>query len=243
MRVDGIIFDKDGTLMDFDAFWVTVSVKAMEDVLRQLGREDIPVSKFLEAFGVKDGVTDINSVLCRGTYAQMGQLVQTVLSQCGCDAEPDAVTALVEAAYSRNADAGAIQPTCPELSEVLAALKQRNIQLALVTTDNPEITHKCLRALGIEALFDKIYTDDGKTPQKPDPYCADDFARRIGAPKERLVMVGDTMTDMKFAKNAGITAVGVAKTDQNKVILAPFADVVVTSLAQLAEVLGNLVWE
>lgn len=39
MRVDGIIFDKDGTLMSFDAFWVSLSVKALEDVLGQLGME------------------------------------------------------------------------------------------------------------------------------------------------------------------------------------------------------------
>ena len=39
MRFDGIIFDKDGTLMSFDAFWVSLSVKALEDVLGQLGME------------------------------------------------------------------------------------------------------------------------------------------------------------------------------------------------------------
>ena len=39
MSVEAIIFDKDGTLMSFDAFWVSLSVKALEDVLGELGME------------------------------------------------------------------------------------------------------------------------------------------------------------------------------------------------------------
>ena len=39
MRAEGIIFDKDGTLMSFDAFWVSLSVKALGDVLGQFGMD------------------------------------------------------------------------------------------------------------------------------------------------------------------------------------------------------------
>ena len=72
MRVDGIIFDKDGTLMSFDAFWVSLSVKALEDVLGELGMDHGLLPEILTAFGVRDGVTDINGVRCKGTYAEMG---------------------------------------------------------------------------------------------------------------------------------------------------------------------------
>ena len=40
MRADVIIFDKDGTLMDFDAYWVTVSAKSVARVLRDIGVGD-----------------------------------------------------------------------------------------------------------------------------------------------------------------------------------------------------------
>ena len=237
MKADAIIFDKDGTLIDFDAFWVTVSVKALEDVLRQFGKDNVPVCEILQTLGVHDGVTDIEGILCKGTYEQMGQIVYDILHQYGCNASCDEVTGVLVEAYNNNSDVGEVKPTCPNLAECLTLLKKRNKKLAVVTTDNEEITRKCLKKLGIEELFDKIYTDDGKTPVKPDPYCVTDFCRITGVKQEHIVMVGDTMTDVRFAKNAGIAVIGVAKTDKNKAVLTPFADAVISNLSDLLEIL------
>lgn len=238
MNVDAIIFDKDGTLIDFDAFWVTVSRNAISDVLKELGREDIPICEILTAFGVHDGITDINGVLCKGTYAQLGQIVYDILNEHGCNISCDEAVKCVVDAYSKNSDSGEVKPTCPDLAGILRALKNRNIKLAVVTTDNAQITHKCLKELGIESLFDKIYTDDGKTPVKPAPDCAFDFCRLTGVKKERMVMVGDTMTDVTFAKNAGIPVIGVAKTPQNRALLESYADAVISDISGLCDILG-----
>lgn len=238
MNVDAIIFDKDGTLIDFDAFWVTISIKAIKDILRQLGKEEISVYEILEAFGVHDGVTDINGILCKGTYKQMGQIVYDIACRYGCDISCDEIEQIVTESYIKNSDKGEIKPTSPNLLEVLTELKKRNKKLAVVTTDNEEITRKCLKKLGIEELFDKIYTDDGKIPTKPDPYCVFDFCKLTGVKRECVVMVGDTMTDINFAKNAGIMVIGVAKTNQNKQILAPRADAVITDLSHIFEILN-----
>ena len=50
-------------------------------------------------------------------------------------------------------------------------------------------------------------------------------------------MVGDTLTDMNFAKNSGVLAVGVAKNDRNRQILAPRADVVLNCAADVLKYL------
>lgn len=238
MVADAIIFDKDGTLLDFDAFWVTVSVNALKSVLQQLKMEQVPLCELTEALGVHNGVTDINGVLCKGTYAEIGKILHGILQKYGCTASCDRVIRLTLQAYNQNADTGVIKPTCPDLAATLARLKSRGKKLALVTTDNETITRKCLCELGIISYFDKLYTDDGKTPQKPDPYCANAFATFAGVSKDRLVMVGDTMTDMHFAKNAGIRAIGVAKNEENKGVLAPYADAVIAQISQLTEIIG-----
>lgn len=238
MKAEAVIFDKDGTLIDFDAFWVSVSVKAIEEVLARTGMQDTLVEAILTAFGVHDGVTDMNGVLCKGTYEEMGHIVYGILQENGCTLSCDEVVKLVLDAYNRNADAGTVKPTCPELAEVLTDLKEQGIKLAVVTTDNREITCKCLDSLGVTNLFDRIYTDDGVTPTKPDPFCVYDFCRLTGVEKDGVVMVGDTMTDMRFAANAGIPAIGVAKRDENRAVLAPHAYAVISDMTQLKSLIG-----
>lgn len=237
MNTKGIIFDKDGTLLDFDAFWVKVSVVAMREFLNEMGAAPVDVSEILTAFGVRDGRTDTNGVLCKGTYEQMGQIVYDILMKHGISVSQDVVTCRVEAAYQQNAEAGEVRPTCPDLVEVLTGLKSKGLKLAIVTTDQPHITNQCLEKLGIGRLFDRIYTDDGQTPTKPHPHCAWDFCREFGLNREQVVMVGDTLTDMSFAKNAGIMGVGLAADDRAKAELLPYADTVISALSHLPEVL------
>lgn len=238
MKAEAVIFDKDGTLIDFDAFWIGVSVAAVSDVLKKLGRADIPAEEILCAYGVNGNTVDIDSILCKGTYEQLGQLTWDILQKYGCPITRDEAVKIVLDAFNSNMDAGVVKPTCPELKQVLTKLKDRGIKLAVVTTDNTPITHLCLDKLGITALFDTIYTDDGIAPAKPDPWCAEDFLRRNGIGKDRAVMVGDTMTDVRFARNAGIGVVGVAPTEQGRLLLAPHADALVTDLSALLTLLA-----
>ena len=50
-------------------------------------------------------------------------------------------------------------------------------------------------------------------------------------------MVGDTLTDMRFAKNAGIRAIGVAKNEKNRKILSTMTDTVVHDVSLVGALL------
>ena len=237
MKVEAIIFDKDGTLLDFDAFWIAVSRKALALVLEKFNMPASLSEEILSAFGVRNGITSINGVLCKGTYEQMGGIVYDIMHRNGCNCSCDEVIRVVIAAYNESADAGEVKPTCARLAEILHELKRQNKRLAVVTTDNGIITSKCLSELGIEDLFDKIYTDDGITPTKPDPFCAFDFGKIYGIEKEKILMVGDTVTDARFAANAGISMVGLAKSEENREILLEHTNTVISEMTELLELL------
>lgn len=233
--IKAIIFDKDGTLIDFDAFWISVSENAIDLLLKSINREDIPRDELLASIGVSDGVSDIGGLLCGGTYEEIALAFNRVLEKYGCALERERVIADVLDFYNKSAAVGTVKPTCENLSEVLAELKARGIKIAVVTTDNFEITERCLKALGVYDCFDKIYTDDGKTPIKPDPSCALDFCEFCGVNKDEMLMVGDTMTDVRFARNAGIRVMGVGAKAENRARLEPHADAVELDVSKIFE--------
>ena len=209
MKAEAVIFDKDGTLMEFDPFWVKVAESAVQDILNRLGINSVPVWEVLEAFGVRGEVSDTDGIIRGGTYEQAGEALAEVLERHGIKIESAKLSALVREAFAANSGAGGIKG-CEGVKETLSRLKLLGIRLAVVTTDSADITGKCLKVLGIESLFDKIYTDDGRTPPKPEPYCAVEFLKAYGIKPENAVMVGDTLTDAQFAENAGMKFIAVA---------------------------------
>ena len=237
MDVRAIIFDKDGTLMKFDSFWVEVSRCAVRDILRQINRDDIPMGRLLGALGISGDTADIDGLLCKGTYEQIALTIGGILREFGIDISDTDIIKMTVSAYNDNADSGKIEPACENIRGVLEKLKNSGRKLAVVTTDDLQITHKCLEKLGIEDLFEKIYTDDGINPVKPNPECASEFLSQFHIPVQKAVMVGDTMTDIRFARNAGISVIGVGETSDIRERLIPYADTVIPDISYLFDLI------
>lgn len=163
MKTKAVIFDKDGTLLSFDAFWLPISA----GVIEELAGEHRLAEEMWQALGVEEGTARIDGVLCSGTYTQIGQKLYAVLKRHGCRWEESDVIRRTVEAYHTYKERGMLKPACDHLWDVLQQLKHLGMKLAVVTTDDPFLTKKCLEDLGIADCFDAVYTDDGIVPAKP----------------------------------------------------------------------------
>lgn len=237
MSTKAVIFDKDGTVLDFEGFWVPIAVKATEVIMSKLGVIDVPSAKVLESMGVVNGTASIKGSLCFGTYRDMAEDMNAVFKKYGYNFDIEMLTDLTVEAYHTSTDAGEIKPTCENIEEVMQNLKGRGIIIVLVTSDGPVMTEKCLKGLGIDKYFDLVITDDGTHPNKPDPFMINKLCADYGYDKSEVVMVGDTLTDMNFALNGGIRSIGLAKTEENKAILLEKTETVIPDISGLLTVL------
>lgn len=231
----GIIFDKDGTLLNFEAFWLPITDGVLKDLAHKFCVPAAAEETAKQKIGIHDGKVGKNSVLCAGTYAQISEIVRSVFSQFGTEAAEKEMYRELCRAFEENMFRGVVVPTTPDLRDLLLYLKTQGIKLFVATTDNFSITSACLKKLGVDGLFDGVFTDGAGYPPKPDPYIIEKIAKEYAVPRENLLMVGDTCTDLLFARNGRIKAAYVSQENEDAV-LSPSPDFLMRDLNELRSV-------
>jgi phosphoglycolate phosphatase len=96
----------------------------------------------------------------------------------------------------------------PQVKEILALLKHRGFKLAVATSKDKHEMAKALQYHGLENTFDMICC--GKEyGEKPNPAMLTHIMTILHVRSDETIMIGDTTTDMEFAKNAGVKSIGV----------------------------------
>ena len=97
----------------------------------------------------------------------------------------------------------------PEMPEMLHALRERGIMLAVVTNKPDPHAKKMIRTLFPEGdLFARVQGQCADYPVKPDPTMLDVVRESLGFSREETLYLGDMDVDLQFAKNAGLKCVG-----------------------------------
>jgi HAD superfamily hydrolase (TIGR01662 family) len=97
----------------------------------------------------------------------------------------------------------------PGAREVLEALHERGIKLAIATNKIGQFARELFEHFGLDKLFAVIVGDEGVSRNKPDPEMLLQAIGKMRLEKEEVIFVGDSPTDIQTAKNAGIRAFAV----------------------------------
>lgn len=226
-----IIFDKDGTLIDFDAMWggwLTQLTQRLETATR------LPISaRLFAAIGFDPATNHVapNGPLAIATMAELRALTVDVLLAAGLPRVT--ATAAVESAWIVP-DPVALARPLADLPLLFRTLRTQNIKLAVATTDDHAPTTATLAALGIAPFVDAVIGGDDGVPVKPAPEMITTLCRSLGIVAARAAMVGDTIADLQMGRAAGAgLVIGVLSGVGTADVLAPFADRLIPSVADL----------
>lgn len=92
--------------------------------------------------------------------------------------------------------------------EAIMRLVNDNWLLAIATGKSRRGLDAIFKSHDLEQFFDTVWcADDG--PGKPNPFMCQEAMSALGAEAGQTLMIGDAVHDMRMARSAGITALGV----------------------------------
>jgi len=89
------------------------------------------------------------------------------------------------------------------IDALLDRLRACGLPLRVVTNKPTELSRGVLAAAGLLARFDAVHGADRSAQRKPAPALLLEAAAGLGIATERLLMVGDSMNDLRAARAAG----------------------------------------
>ena len=234
MRIKGALFDKDGTLIDFTASWRGM----IEAMIAGYAKGDDALALALgDAIGF-DGRTGAflpgSPVVADSNDVVAGLIAALLPGVTAEEVEDDANRRAAAAAAGDDAGVAAV----PGLAEALDRLAALGIASGVATHDSEAAARAQTTALGVIDRFSFISGYDSGWGLKPGPGMPNAFAAAIGAHPGEIVMVGDSLHDLEAGRAAGCAAaVAVLTGPAGEAELAPHADVVLPSIADLPDYL------
>ncbi len=121
------------------------------------------------------------------------------------------------------------------IEEALALLSDRGVRLGLVTGKGPRSAEISLKYLRIAHYFDAIRAGSSDGDRKPAGIR--EMIARWGLPPEEVAYVGDMVSDMQSAREAGVMALAAAWADtaDTEALAATHPDQLFTSVGDFVE--------
>ena len=220
--IDGLLFDKDGTLFDFRISWGGWAA----GFLASLARDPDHAARLGRAIGF-----DATTL----TFAPDSPVIAATAADIAAALAPhlDGIS-LADLTDRINDTAGsAPMSQAVPLRPLLDGLRARGLRLGVATNDTEAPARQHLATHGITDCFDFIAGYDSGHGAKPGPGMCLAFAASQGLQPSRVAMIGDSRHDLEAGRAAGMRTVAVLTGIATAADLAALADVVLPDIGAL----------
>jgi phosphoglycolate phosphatase len=233
-RAKAILFDKDGTLVDFNGTWLTLYEKL---ALEAAEGDSAEAARLLEI----GGYDRASNAFIAGSELAAGTTETIVRLWIG---ERDAKRfaqwkTRMDRAFVEEGPAAAVPVT--GLAATLHQLHGEGRKLAVVTNDLEAAARRTVENFGVAHLFSAFLGYDSVKNPKPAADPVHLACRMLEVLPAEVIVVGDNLHDLEMAHSAGAgAAVGVLTGTTGRAELESKADAVLSSIADLPQWLASI---
>lgn len=243
--VSAILFDKDGTLLQFVSLWGSWGEHLLGKFTAYMQQRGLLINKeqlpaLMGTVHNTEGIItdyDRNGPLAMGTMNDLYAILAWQAYLLGLS-WAEAMELVHQCRLEADAMLEEKRPVLalPELHRFLDECAGAGLPMAVVTADETEAAEKHLHWLGIRHYFSEVIGTDLVNQGKPFPDMVQLACERLDIDPAQTAIIGDTNGDMRMAKAAGAqVAIGLSEREDNFALnlILPDADVIVRSYAEL----------
>ncbi|SIR06999.1 phosphoglycolate phosphatase [Rhizobium sp. RU20A] len=229
-RIAGILFDKDGTLLDYAKSWVPINY----ELGRRAARGDEALARTILAETGMDpdtGYVTPDSLLAAGNTVEIAEGMIAAGS-------PLSLADLTIAFDNLFAMAADYSTPVTDLGAFFAGLKAAGYRLGVASSDNERSIRETARRFGFTDCLDFVAGYDSGYGIKPEPGMVLGFCAATGLDPRQVAVVGDNNHDLHMGRAAGVgLTVAVLTGTGSPQSLAAAADHVLADITELHRVL------
>ncbi len=230
-RIAGILFDKDGTLLDFDASWGPVNRKV---ALMAAAGDEALADRLLLACGMDPATGAIvpDSLFASANTVEIAEGMIAAGS-------PVSLEELVPKIDDCFAEAAQLSVPVTELAPLFARLHGKGLRLGIASSDNERSIRVAAERFGILPYVDFVAGYDSGHGKKPEAGMVLGFCAATGLSPLEVAVVGDNNHDLHMGHNTGAgLKIGVLSGTGSRETLAVHSDMVLADITELEAVLG-----
>lgn len=193
--ISGILFDKDGTLLDYVKSWVPVNYQVAS--IAADGDQDL-ARRLLVAGGMDPdtGYVTPDSLLAAGNTVE----IATGMVAAGAQYSVKDLTAKLDGLFSNSA-AYAVPVT--DLAAFFAGLHAKGYWLGVASSDNERSIRETAKRFGFDGYLHYVAGYDSGFGTKPEPGMVHGFCAATGLEPHQVAVVGDNNHDLHMGRSAG----------------------------------------
>lgn len=192
MRVNGIIFDMDGTLLDSMGIWKTLG----SDYLRGRGVQPEPgLDERLKTMSLRQAAVYFQENY--GVAESVGEIL-------------DGVNRMIQHFYLEEVEAK------PGAFEFLQRLAAEGVRMCVATATENWLAQAALKRNGLLSFFSQIFTCSDVGVGKDSPKIFKTARKALGTKKAETWVFEDALYAMKSARKAGLHIAAIADDSQKK---------------------------